>query len=69
MYSLVWKKFHNNPELKALLLATGDAQLEEGNAWGDVYWGISPVGSGQGENHLGRILMKVRDSFQSKETE
>lgn len=44
-------------ELREKLLATGDASLVEGNDWGDVFWGVC---GGVGENHLGRLLMKVR---------
>lgn len=48
------------PELREMLLATGDAILEEGNTWNDRIWGICPPNSGNGQNHLGRILMKIR---------
>lgn len=51
------QKFRN-PELAALLLATGNEVLVEGNYWGDTYWGVD-VNKG-GENHLGKILMQVR---------
>ena len=44
----------------AKLLATGDAQLEEGNTWGDRIWGVY---QGQGDNRLGKILMKVREEL------
>lgn len=57
MYQLVYKKFHDHPDLKGKLLNTGDAELIEGNHWGDTYWGVS---QGQGTNYLGRILMQVR---------
>lgn len=59
MYWLVQQKF-SNPALKRLLLATGEAELIEGNSWGDTFWGVS---KGVGENHLGRILMRVRDAL------
>jgi hypothetical protein len=45
------------PELKAMLLATGDLELVEYNYWGDTYWGVC---RGEGENHLGKILMEIR---------
>lgn len=48
-----------DPKLKAMLLATGDQELIEGNTWNDTYWGIC---NGAGHNHLGRILMKIRGS-------
>lgn len=59
MRDLLHKKFQFE-ELKVLLLNTGDAELVEGNSWGDVFWGVC---SGIGENHLGRLLMQVRDDL------
>lgn len=56
METLLWRKFVN-PDLRAALLETGDAVLVEGNTWGDKFWGVC---DGTGENHLGRLLMKVR---------
>lgn len=57
MRYLVWNKFSTNESLKNKLLATGDAQLIEGNNWGDVFWGVC---KGQGHNWLGQILMETR---------
>jgi hypothetical protein len=59
MYGLILGKFQD-PELKTKLLATGDAELIEGNWWGDVYWGVC---NGEGRNELGKILMQVRDEL------
>jgi predicted NAD-dependent protein-ADP-ribosyltransferase YbiA (DUF1768 family) len=39
------------------LLATGQAQLVEGNTWNDTYWGVC---HGEGLNVLGMLLMQVR---------
>ena len=39
------------------LLATDDGSLAEGNHWKDTFWGVC---SGEGENHLGLMLMEVR---------
>ena len=50
-------KFQQNPELKKKLIDTGDADLIEGNTWGDTYWGQV---DGKGENNLGKLLMKIR---------
>lgn len=47
--------------LAAQLLSTGDSQLIEGNHWGDRFWGQV---DGQGENHLGKLLMKIREDLQ-----
>lgn len=57
MYDIVLAKFTQNQELKAALLDTWDACLEEGNDWGDHIWGTV---DGVGENRLGKILMDVR---------
>ena len=62
MEEIVRAKFSQNGELKEQLLATGDAQLVEGNRWNDRYWGVD-IRSGVGENHLGKILMKVRSEL------
>lgn len=59
MEEIVRAKFVQNPNLASRLLATGDRELIEGNAWHDVYWGID-LTTGQGENHLGKILMQIR---------
>lgn len=47
-------------ELKGALLATAPSILEEGNSWGDTYWGIC---KGDGLNNLGKMLMKIRDDL------
>lgn len=63
MYSIVTKKFRDNPKLMGKLLATGNSILEEGNRHGDTFWGkVRDVG----QNHLGRILMRVRDEAMAK---
>ncbi|MBD3226909.1 MAG: DUF1768 domain-containing protein [Candidatus Lokiarchaeota archaeon] len=64
MEKLVRIKFSTHPDLKSKLLDTGDAELIEGNNWGDNYWGVY---NGKGENHLGKILMKIREELQNKE--
>lgn len=59
MGRIVLQKFRQNPDLRAKLLATCDIELVEGNMWGDRYWGVD-LATGDGENHLGKILMRVR---------
>ncbi len=61
MENLVRQKFAH-PCLAALLLATGDEELIEGNTWNDTFWGVDAE-TGEGKNHLGRILMKVRSEL------
>jgi len=60
MESLVRQKFTKYKDLCEQLLATGDAKLAEGNWWHDTFWGVC---NGVGRNHLGKILMKVRNEL------
>ena len=55
------KKFAD-PELRNLLLATGDEELVEGNYWRDTYWGVC---NGVGQNKLGKLLMQVREEIKN----
>ena len=57
MRELLWQKFAQEPE-KLVLLSTGEEELVEGNWWGDTFWGQCPLGNGQ--NHLGKLLMEIR---------
>lgn len=65
MYNCVKAKFEQNPDLAEKLIATGDAYLEEGNTWGDRIWGTV---NGIGQNHLGKILMRVRQELQESKS-
>ena len=63
MLEIVRAKFEQNADLRALLAATGDSILIEGNMWHDNFWGsctCSKCGS-SGSNMLGRILIQVRN--------
>ena len=60
MRRAVRRKFEEHADIRAVLLATGDAVIVE-NAPSDYYWGCGADGSGQ--NKLGQILMEVRDSL------
>ena len=51
-----------NPELRSLLLATGNEELVEGNWWRDTYWGVC---EGVGQNKLGKLLMQVREEVKN----
>jgi ribA/ribD-fused uncharacterized protein len=59
MEDLLERKFQN-VALRRLLHATRGRELIEGNTWGDTFWGVC---NGVGENQLGQLLMKIRDSF------
>jgi ribA/ribD-fused uncharacterized protein len=64
MRRLVQEKFRN-PLLRALLIATEDATLIEGNTWNDTFFGVC---RGVGQNWLGRLLMETRDECRREET-
>lgn len=59
-YGLRWKFSDHNPVLKSKLLSTKGVELVEYNYWRDTFWGVS-LQTGEGENHLGKLLMKIRD--------
>jgi ribA/ribD-fused uncharacterized protein len=61
MLSLLRKKFSLR-SFKERLISTGDRQLVEGNWWRDTYWGVDDE-TGLGENHLGKLLMQVREEL------
>ncbi|HVI43191.1 MAG TPA: NADAR family protein [Anaerovoracaceae bacterium] len=65
MADLVKQKFTNNLDLKVKLLMTGTKDLVQGGMYKDKFWGIDK--HGVGENHVGKILMKVRDSIRASE--
>lgn len=50
----------NLPKFKQLLLTTKDAEIVESNWWGDTFWGVC---NGVGENHLGEIIMDIREEI------
>ncbi len=49
---------------KRRLLATGNCLIFEENSWKDFFWGCH---NGIGENHLGKIIMEIREELK-KET-
>lgn len=63
MEDIVREKFLQHPDLKEKLLLTGDKELVEGrNFRPDYFWG-KKLSTNEGENHLGIILMKIREEF------
>lgn len=61
MMGILRAKF-SSPELREKLLATGDAELVEGNWWNDTYWGVC---NDQGLNKLGVMLMTLREELKN----
>jgi ribA/ribD-fused uncharacterized protein len=58
MWNVLQAKFAQHPDLAAKLVATGDQEIVEGNTWNDKFWGVC---NGEGMNHLGIMLMAIRE--------
>lgn len=63
MENIVRAKFTFNLDLAQQLIDTGSAELIEGNWWNDTFWGTC---NEYGENHLGKILMKIREELNAQ---
>jgi ribA/ribD-fused uncharacterized protein len=61
---LKYKFSDHNPKLKQMLLDTGDIELVEYNYWNDKFWGVCKK-TEEGENHLGKLLMEIRDNLRN----
>ena len=66
MYELNKQKY-SKPLFKKLLLSTGIQTLQESNTWHDTFWGID-IYTSVGRNHLGMILMRIRDELLSMDS-
>ena len=64
MYVALYAKFTQHSDLKKSLLGTGDRLLVK-HTERDRYWGDG--GDGRGENHLGKLLMKLRQELFEEE--
>ncbi len=60
MESILRAKFEQNPSLMQKLADTGNCVLLNGNNKQETFWGID-LYSWIGENHLGRIIMNIKD--------
>lgn len=61
-HGLMHKFSDSNPILRQQLIDTGDVYIQEGNHWGDKFWGVC-LKTNKGDNHLGRLLMQIRDEI------
>jgi len=65
MESILEAKFEQNPVLMKKLAATGNSILINGNNKQETFWGVD-LYSWEGENNLGKLLMKIREKETSK---
>jgi ribA/ribD-fused uncharacterized protein len=67
MEQIITAQYTQHPFLALRLLRTEDQELVEGNRWGDTFWGVDLRSNPpQGQNHLGKLQMKVRRLLQHK---
>lgn len=59
-YGLRYKFSENNPKLLQKLIDTKGIELVEYNWWNDKFFGVC-LKTGEGENNLGKLLMKIRE--------
>ncbi|KAJ3215067.1 hypothetical protein HDU67_000847 [Dinochytrium kinnereticum] len=57
-------KFEPRSELASKLARTYPKDIVEVNTWGDRFWGVS---KGKGKNHLGKLLMTIRQELMDHE--
>ena len=56
-------KFSHEP-LRSKLIATGSEYIQEGNWWGDTFWGVDlKADHPHGDNRLGIMLMEIRNGY------
>lgn len=51
---------YKQPKFKMLLGQTRGLYIEEKNSWDDTFFGVC---DGVGKNHLGKIIMNIRDNY------
>jgi len=61
MYRILVQKFNQEP-FKTTLINTGDCMIYEGNWWNDKFWGVD-YKTLEGENTLGKLIMKIRNEI------
>jgi ribA/ribD-fused uncharacterized protein len=59
MRTCLFQKFYKEP-FRTWLLETGEAHIQEGNTWGDEFWGVC-LKTGKGKNQLGAMIMEIRE--------
>lgn len=62
---IIRHKALQNPDVKDALLLSGDEQIIEDNP-NDDFWGCGS--DGEGQNHTGRILMKIRGELKASDS-
>jgi ribA/ribD-fused uncharacterized protein len=61
---LEYKFSKHNPTLRQKLIDTGDQYIQEGNTWGDSFWGHCFIDE-MGKNNLGKLIMERREEIKN----
>lgn len=61
MAECVKQKFNQEP-YREKLIDTGNEHIQEGNMWGDKFWGVC-LRTNKGDNRLGKLIMSVRSEL------
>lgn len=61
MTECIRQKFSQEP-YRTNLIKTYSEEIQEGNFWGDKFWGIC-LKTNEGENNLGKIIMEFRKTL------
>lgn len=62
MEDVLYKKMQQHPDLRSLLMGTGMADIVYSDA-NDSFWGDAMGPAGPGQNHLGKMLVRVRENL------
>lgn len=65
MRELLRKKFVENNYFRRKLLSTGSSEIQEGNFWGDKFFGVD-LRTGEGQNLLGKMIMDIRKEIREE---
>lgn len=67
MKKIVREKLEQHPKIAELLRGTGQAEIIEASPY-DGFWGHATIRNQKGLNHLGKILMELRDNLTKQNT-
>lgn len=59
------QKYRQEP-YRTLLIETDDVFIQEGNYWGDTFWGVD-LNTNTGDNRLGKLIMEIRENLKFEE--
>ena len=75
MYYTLYLKFDQNPDLKKMLMDTGDDLIVFANGYLEMYWGngvyignasdLKDISKWEGKNRLGHLLEDLREKFKN----